>query len=221
MELGGNDPFVVLDDADLDLAVSEALRGKCANAGQICFSPKRFIIHHSLYDSFKARLIEGLEKVKFGDPMSRETKMGPIARDDLCDGLHKQLERMPASYSKVYQREDMKKPFFPITVIEGSDTEVWDEEIFGPVYQLFKAKDDQHAITLANTGTYGLGGSVFSAKRGEEVLDQIRCGLGFVNIIPTSDVSFPSGGVGRSGYGREGGNEGIRQFANIKTHFVN
>lgn len=95
----------------------------------------------------------------------------------------------------------MKKPFFPITVIEGSD-ETWDEELFGPVFQLFRANNEAHAIKLANSGTFGLGGSVISASRGEQVLDQIRCGIGFVNGIPASDTTFPSGGVGKSGFGR-------------------
>ena len=93
--------------------------------------------------------------------------------------------------------------------------------MFGPVYQLFKANDDQHAIKLANSGTYGLAASVYSASRGEEVLDQIRSGMGFVNTVPFSDISFPTGGVYRSGYGRECGVDGFRQFANIKTHYVN
>ena len=133
--------------------------------------------------------------------MSRDTRMGPLARDDLHDNLTNQLKHLPKSYKIVFQRTEMKKPFFPITVIEGSD-ETWDEELFGPVFQLFRADSEAHAIKLANSGTYGLGGSVFSASRGEEVLDQIRCGIGFVNEIPKSETPFPSGGVARSGFGR-------------------
>lgn len=220
MELGGNDPFVVLADADINLAVSEALRGRCSNAGQVCFSPKRFIVDKTHYEAFRTKLIDGLKLVKFGDPMNRENRMGPLARDDLHDNLNKQLAQLPKSYKIVFQRTEMQKPFFPITVIEGSD-ETWDEELFGPVYQLFRAEDEAHAIRLANSGSYGLGGSVFSATRGEEVIDQIRCGLGFVNEIPKSEPTFPSGGVARSGFGRECGTEGYRQFANIKAHYVN
>ena len=185
MELGGNDPFVVLADADLELAVSEAIRGRCINAGQVCFSPKRFIIEKSLYQEFKTELIEGLLAFKFGDPMARDTCMGPLARQDLWNNLDSQLKNLPESYKIILQRTEMQKPFFPITVIEGSD-ETWDQELFGPVFQLFRADNEQHAIKLAISGTYGLGGSVFSASRGEQVLDRIRCGIGFVNSIPKS-----------------------------------
>ena len=115
----------------------------------------------------------------------------------------------------------MEKPFFPITVIEGSD-EPWDEELFGPCFQLFRAEDEEHALKLANMGNYGLGSSVWSqSAKGEEFSDKIRSGIGFVNSVPASDYSYPTGGVANSGFGRECGSEGYRQFANIKTHFVN
>lgn len=133
--------------------------------------------------------------------MDRETTMGPLAREDLVDGLHQQLTQMPKSYKIIYQRKGMTKPFFPLTVIEASD-EVWDVECFGPVFKLFKAENEEHAIKLANSGTFGLGGSVLSANRGEHVLDEIRCGIGFVNGVPTTDPRYPTGGVWNSGYGR-------------------
>ena len=141
--------------------------------------------------------------------MDKETKLGPLATGDYCDNLEKQLKEMPKGYKIVYQREEMKKPFFPITVIEGTD-QTWDQELFGPVFQLFKADSEEHAIKLANSGTFGLGGSVFSQSRGQKVLDQVRCGLGFVNCAPVSDPKFPSGGVYNSGYGRECGKECYR-----------
>jgi succinate-semialdehyde dehydrogenase/glutarate-semialdehyde dehydrogenase len=117
MELGGNDPLIVLDDGDVNLAVQYALAGRCANAGQVCFSPKRFIIHSKHYESFRSKLIEGLSKIKFGDPMLRDTRMGPLARDDLYDNLAAQLKSIPSSYRITWQRTEMKKPFFPITLI--------------------------------------------------------------------------------------------------------
>lgn len=126
MELGGNDPFVVLADADVKLAVSEAVRGRCINAGQVCFSPKRFIIDTKHYQAFRTQLIEALLAVKFGDPMKRDTRMGPLARQDLWTNLHNQLQNLPKSYKIIFQRTEMQKPFFPITVIEGSD-ETFDE----------------------------------------------------------------------------------------------
>lgn len=146
--------------------------------------------------------------------------MGPLARDDLIDNLYYQLSHLPKSYKTIYQRLEMQKPFFPITVIEGSE-EVWDEECFGPVFKLFKADTEHHAIKLANTGSFGLGGTVISESKGEKVMDKIRCGIGFVNGIPNSDPRYPTGGVHRSGYGRECGLEGYREFANAKTYYVN
>ena len=137
MELGGNDALIVLDDGDVNQAVLSALAGRCSNAGQVCFSPKRFIIHKNHYETFRTKLIEGLAKVKYGDPMNRDTRMGPLARGDLVDSLTNQLKSLPSSYKITWQRTEMAKPFFPITVIEGSD-ETWDEELFGPVFQLFR-----------------------------------------------------------------------------------
>lgn len=115
--------------------------------------------------------------------------------------LKDQIKNLPKSYKVFWQREGIEKPFFPITVIEGTE-EVFDEEMFGPVWTLYRAKDEKDAIRLANMGQYGLGGEVFSKSHGEEVIDKIRCGMGFVNEFVKSDYSFPSGGVGKSGYGR-------------------
>lgn len=140
MELGGNDAFVVLIDADVNKAVADAIRGRSANCGQVCFSPKRFIIVKEHYETFKTKLIEGLSKLKYGDPMSPDTQVGPLARDDIYDNLADQLKHLPKSYQITWQRTDVKKPFFPFTVIEGTD-EVYDHETFGPVFTLFCAQD--------------------------------------------------------------------------------
>lgn len=167
MELGGNDPFVVLDDADVDLAVSSAVKGRCFNAGQVCISPKRIIVDKKHYNKFRSDLIDGLAHIKAGDPMDRSTQIGPLAREDLHENLEHQLNNLPSSYRIIYQRPDMVKPFFPITVIEGSD-QLWDEELFGPCFQLFRAEDEEHALKLANQGSYGLGSSVWSqSSKGE------------------------------------------------------
>ena len=140
--------------------------------------------------------------MKFGDPMDRTTQMGPLARDDLYDSLEKQLQNLPDGFNITYQRKEMKKPFFPITVIEAPNQE-WDEELFGPVFQLFKVKSEDEALKVANFGSSGLGSSVFSAKRGEWLSDRIRSGIGFVNSLPISDHLYPIGGVAKSGFGRE------------------
>lgn len=220
MELGGNDPFVVLQDADLDLAVNDAYIGRSRNAGQICFSPKRFIVVEQLYESFKKKLIEKLAAAKYGDPSDPSVEIGPLARDDLYTNLESQLASLPKSWKLSWQREDIKRPFFPLTVYDASD-EVFDEELFGPIFPLFKAKNEEHAVELANSGTYGLGASVYSKTRGEDVVERIRAGMGFVNTFTKSDYSFPTGGIGRSGYGRECGVEGARSFANVRVQYVN
>jgi succinate-semialdehyde dehydrogenase/glutarate-semialdehyde dehydrogenase len=118
MELGGNDPFIVLEDADYDLAAKDAVRGRCNNSGQVCFSPKRFIIVGKGYEIFKQKLIENLKKVVIGDPMDEKTQMGPLAKDSMLTGLETQLKRIPASW-KVLYKTDCKKPFFPVTVYEA------------------------------------------------------------------------------------------------------
>lgn len=202
MELGGNDPLVVLEDGDVDLALEYAIKLRIVNAGQVCTAPKRFIIHKKHYDVFKNGLIEGIKKIKSGDPMDRSTQIGPLAREDLYDNLELQLKNMPKSYKIIYQREDMKRPFFPITVIEAAK-EGWDEELFGPCFTLYKAESEEQALEIANYGSYGLGSSVFSANRGEAFSDQIRSGIGCVNSVPLSDHSYPIGGVCKSGFGRE------------------
>lgn len=136
MELGGNDPFIVLEDADLEQAAKDAVRGRCANAGQVCFSPKRYVLVGRTYEAFRTKLIENLKKVVVGDPMDEKTTMGPLARKDLNDILNHQIRDMPRSW-KIFWQSEVKHPFFPITVIEGDYKHPYDVEMFGPVFQLF------------------------------------------------------------------------------------
>ena len=175
--------------------------GRSRNAGQICFAPKRFIVAKEHYDSFKQKLIENLEKIKYGDPMDSNTEVGPLAREDIYNNLQEHIKSIPSSWKIVWKRENVERPFFPMTVIEGTDEE-YNHEMFGPIFSLFKAENEDHAVKLANAGTYGLAASVWSEKKGEEVIDKIRCGMSFVNECPSSDTTFPTGGVGRSGFGR-------------------
>lgn len=146
--------------------------------------------------------------------------MGPIAREDLYDKLGEQLKKMPTSW-KVVWKSNGYKPLFPITVIEASPKEPFDEELFGPIFPLFKADSEQHAIELANATAYGLSASVYSSSRGEEVINQINSGMGFVNATAKSQANYPTGGIKRSGFGRESGVDGLRNFANVKTVYIN
>jgi len=139
------------------------------------------------YETFKQKLIESLKKVVIGDPMDEKTEMGPLARDDLWDGLAKQLKDIPKSWKVVY-KSDCKKPFFPITVYEGDPDNPYNEELFGPVFKLFKARDEKHAIEIANQGSYGFSASIYTKDRdrGEEILSEVRSGMNFINEVAKS-----------------------------------
>lgn len=128
-------------DADLNKSVADGIRGRSANCGQVCFSPKRFIIVKEHYENFKTKLIEGLSKLKYGDPMLPDTQVGPLSRDDIYDNLADQLKHLPSSYKIIWQRQEVQRPFFPFTVVEGTD-ETYDHETFGPVFTLFCAEDE-------------------------------------------------------------------------------
>ena len=181
--------------------MEKATRKRIWNAGQSCFAPKRLIIVKDHYDYFREKLIGNLEKIRYGDPMDTNTEIGPLAREDIYNDLQEHIKNMPSSWKVIWERQNVQRPFFPITVIEGTDEE-YDHEMFGPVFSLFKAENEDHAIKLANAGNYGLAASVWSEKKGEEVIDKIRCGMSFVNECPTSELTFPCGGVGKSGYGK-------------------
>ena len=142
MELGGNDPLIVLEDANINDAVSGAIKGRCANAGQVCFAPKRFICVGKAYEPFKAKLIEALRKVVVGDPLNEKTEMGPLCSTDAHKTLEKQLQSIPKSWKLLY-KADVPAPFFPIHAYECSNQEPFHEELFGPIFNLFKARDDR------------------------------------------------------------------------------
>jgi len=227
LELGGSDPFIVLGDADLAATAKMAAEARLVNSGQSCIAAKRFIVVEAVADQFIPRFVDELRARRVGDPLARETQVGPQARVDLRDALHRQVEesiRRGAHRLLGGEIPPGKGAFYPPTLlIEVSEgMPAFDEETFGPVAAVIRAKDDADAVRLANTSPFGLGASVWTQdrKRAERMAAQIEAGAVFVNGIVKSDPRVPFGGIKRSGYGRELSEYGIREFVNIKTVWI-
>jgi len=227
LELGGSDPFVVLADADVKLAADLAMKSRMTNAGQVCFSAKRFLINEKVYDHFKGELIQRLEKIKVGDPLSNETQLGPLARSDLAQNLKEQIDKGVSEGGVIVYKKDMKEfkdgNFFGPVIMEVKlDNCLCKEETFGPLFPLIKVKNEEEAINAANDTIYGLGAVVVSRdiKNAEEVARKIKAGMVFVNEVVKSDSRLPSGGIKQSGYGRDCGKYGVKEFANVKTIYI-
>lgn len=224
LELGGSDPVIVLDDADLARAATTAAASRCLNAGQSCIAAKRFIVHERCKDDFLPMLQRALAIQVVGDPRTPGTTVGPLARQDLRAALHAQVQAsVQAGATAVLggQIPDVPGWFYPVTLLVdlSSDMPVWREETFGPVAAVRFARDDDHALELANDTRYGLGAAVWtsSADRAERFARELRTGGVFVNGMVKSDPRLPFGGVGLSGFGRELGREGFYELANVKT----
>ncbi len=227
LELGGSDPFVVMPSADLDAVVGTAVQARVINNGQSCIAAKRFIVHEAVYDAFLERFVERMASLRIGDPMDPETQLGPLATAAIRDGVAEQVRETVAAGAKLLTGgEPIDRPgfFYPPTVLaeipEG--TPAWDDEIFGPVASVFRARDLDDAIRLANASPFGLGSSAWTndPEEQERFIDEIEAGLTFINAMVASDPRLPFGGVKASGYGRELSRYGIREFVNIKTVFV-
>jgi succinate-semialdehyde dehydrogenase/glutarate-semialdehyde dehydrogenase len=224
MELGGSDPFVVLEDADLEAAAREGSRGRNINAGQACIASKRFIVVASVADEFERRLVEVVGKLAVGDPLDPATDVGPLARQDLVDDLRRQVEESTAAGAEVLAGGfdvDLPGCFVRPLVVSGVTPEmaVFREETFGPVAAITRVADEAEAIAVANDTEFGLGASVWTndLDRGRRVAAAIDAGMVFVNSIVFSDARLPFGGIKRSGYGRELGEFGIREFVDVKS----
>ncbi len=224
MELGGSDPFVVLDDADVDLAVAEGTRARNINAGQACISAKRFIVAEAVADEFEAKLAESVGALVVGDPTDPETQVGPLARPDLVDTLRGQVEEsIAAGAEALVGGFDHEGPgaFVDPLVLTGVEPgmRVFSEETFGPVAAVVRVADEEAAIAAANDSDFGLGASIFSrdVERAKRVAAKIEAGMIFVNTIVVSDPRLPFGGVKRSGFGRELGEWGVHEFVDVKS----
>lgn len=227
LELGGSDPFVVLEDADVDLAVQQAVTARLQNCGQSCIASKRFIVHEKVFETFRDALAIQFQAKVVGDPLDDKTEIGPLAREDLLVEMERQLQDSIAAGASIVcggKRVHDTAPFFAPTILEGvrPGMPCFDEEVFGPVLSLIKVQSEEEALELANQSEYGLGGCVFTrdTERGEQFALQLRSGMAFVNGMSKSDARLPFGGIKKSGYGRECSGLAIAELANIKTVWI-
>ena len=227
LELGGSDPFVVLADADVAKAAKVAADSRLINGGQSCIAAKRFIAVDAVHDAFLEAFESALRAVSPGDPMQRETKLGPMARRDLRDELHRQV-RESVDRGAVLRLggevPDGPGAFYPPTLLAEvkPGMPAYDEETFGPVAAVIRARDEDDAIRIANDSSLGLGAAVWTkdVARGKQLAARIDAGCVFVNGMVKSDPRVPFGGVKRSGHGRELDAVGMREFLNLKTVWV-
>ena len=228
LELGGSDPYLVLEDADLDAAARICAEGRLVNSGQSCIAAKRFIVVEPVLEAFVERFVEAMRVKILGDPMEERTDVGPQARRDLRDDLHAQVQKSLAGGARLVLGGTVPEgpgAFYPPTVLTGvtPGTPAYDEEIFGPVAAVISARDEADAIRIANDSKFGLGGAVFTrnVERGRRIAERdLEAGSCFVNASVRSDPRLPFGGIKESGYGRELSVFGIREFVNVKTVYI-
>ncbi|WP_339663925.1 NAD-dependent succinate-semialdehyde dehydrogenase [uncultured Psychrobacter sp.] len=224
LELGSNDAFIVLEDADLELAVQTCTLARLINNGETCVAAKRFIVVDSLYDEFRKRIVEEFASKKAGDPMDDSSDLGPLARKDLQEKLHAQVEESVskgATISVGGKLPEGKGSFYPATILENVEKgqPAYDDELFGPVASLIRAKDQDDALRIANDSRYGLGGAIFSKDEDKAIRlanEQFDTGMVYINGYGLANPALPFGGVKNSGHGREHGGFGIKEFVNIK-----
>ncbi|CAD5944720.1 NAD-dependent succinate-semialdehyde dehydrogenase [Planktothrix agardhii] len=227
LELGGSDPFIVLETADINAAVEAAVTARMLNNGQSCIAAKRFILISSIADEFEIRMAEKFAALKIGDPMLPDTEVGPLATPDILTELHQQVQICVEAGAKVLtggQLLEQPGNFYPPTILtqipEG--TPAYSEEFFGPVALIFRVNSLDEAITLANSTIFGLGASGWTTNQAEQerLIRELEAGAVFINGLVKSDPRLPFGGIKRSGYGRELSSQGIHEFVNIKTVWI-
>ncbi|MDP4115418.1 MAG: NAD-dependent succinate-semialdehyde dehydrogenase [Bacteroidota bacterium] len=228
LELGGSDPYIILNDADLEKTVENCVTARLLNGGQSCIAAKRFIIEEEIYEQFENLFVEMMSAQKMGDPFNENNKIGPQARVDLRDELHEQVVKSIEKGAKLLLGGEIPAgagAYYPPTVLSNvkPGMPAYDEELFGPVAALIRVKDVEEAVKIANDSPFGLGGAVFTAdvKKGEDIArNKIFTGTCCVNDFVKSDPRLPFGGINESGYGRELSEFGIKEFVNIKTVVV-
>ncbi len=224
LELGGSDAFVVMPSAEMERAVTMAVEARTINNGQSCIAAKRFIVDERIYDEFERRFVAGLEALRVGDPMDERTQVGPLATPDILDGLDEQVRRTVAMGGRILtggRRLEGPGNYYAPTALASIPprSPAAREEMFGPVAALFRARGIESAIRIANDTDFGLGASAWTRDEAEasRFADELEAGMVFINGMVVSDPKLPFGGVKHSGYGRELGAHGIREFVNIKT----
>ncbi len=227
LELGGSDPFIVMPSADLEKAVSTAVTSRTLNNGQSCINAKRIIVHEEIADEFERRFVEKMSSLKVGDPMSEETEMGPLATPQILGDVDAQVRASVEAGARVLtggKPLDGEGNFYPPTVITDipKESPAYKEEIFGPVASLFRVKDIDEAIRVANDTSFGLGSSAWTddPREQERFIGEIEAGMVYINRMTESTPEIPFGGAKNSGYGRELSHFGIHEFTNIKTVWI-
>ncbi len=227
LELGGSDPFIVMPSADLEKAVSTAVTSRTLNNGQSCINAKRIILHEEIADEFERRFVEGMAALKVGDPMDEETEMGPLATPQILEDVDSQVKKSVEAGARVLtggKPVDGPGNFYPPTVITDvpEDSPAYREEIFGPAASLFRARNVDDAIRIANDTSFGLSSSAWTNDPDEQerFVNEIEAGMVYLNRMTESTPEIPFGGAKNSGYGRELSHFGIREFTNIKTVWI-
>lgn len=225
LELGGSDPYLILKDADLEQAAETCVTSRLINSGQSCIAAKRFIAVEEVYDEFLEQVFHKMNEKKIGDPFNSATDIGPMARKDLRNNLHAQVQKSVAAGAECIlggEVPDRVGFYYPPTILTevSQGMPAYEEELFGPVASVLKVKDEQEAVSVANDSKYGLGAAIFTEdlERAEYIADnELNTGCCFINDFVKSDPRLPFGGVKESGYGRELSHFGIKEFVNIKT----
>ncbi|MFZ1026852.1 MAG: NAD-dependent succinate-semialdehyde dehydrogenase [Limnoraphis robusta] len=227
LELGGSDPFIVLESADLEAAVESAVTARMLNNGQSCIAAKRFILAEAIADQFEQGLVEKFQALKIGDPMAADTDVGPLATPDILQDIDNQVKASVAKGAKVLiGGQPLAQPgnFYPPTILSDipPGTPPYEEEFFGPVALMFRVSNLDEAIKLANSTVFGLGASAWTTDEAERdrLISELDAGAVFINGLVKSDPRLPFGGIKRSGYGRELSIQGIHEFVNIKTVWI-
>jgi succinate-semialdehyde dehydrogenase/glutarate-semialdehyde dehydrogenase len=227
LELGGSDPFVVMPSADLDAAVRTAVKARTINNGQSCIAAKRFIVADSVADQFERKFVEGFKALRVGDPMDPATDIGPLANENQVETISEQVERSVEAGAKVLtggQRLNGKGFYYAPTVLTGVTpaSPAYNDEVFGPVAIIFRVKTIDDAIRVANDSPFGLGASAWTNDPAERArfVGELESGMVFINAMVASDPRLPFGGVKQSGYGRELAANGLREFVNIKSVWI-